>query len=173
MIVVLMGYMGAGKTSVGKELAKELGYRFVDLDAYIVRGEGVDIADLFRTRGELYFRSIESKYLLELLKNENNLVLALGGGTPCYGTNLKLLKSAESVKSVYLKMSIPNLVERLFKDKLDRPLIAHVQSETQLTEFIGKHLFERGKYYSESDVIIDCNFKTINQIIDDIKKRLV
>lgn len=173
MIVVLLGYMGVGKTSVGKSLAAILDQKFVDLDSYITQKEQVEITELFRTKGEIYFRSLESKSLREIIQTKDDIVLALGGGTPCYADNMELLKNTKKVHTFYLKLSIFNLVERLFDKKKERPLIAHIQNKEQLTEYIGKHLFERSNYYSQADHVIDCNQKSIEEIALSISKLLV
>ncbi|MAX69784.1 MAG: shikimate kinase, partial [Flavobacteriaceae bacterium] len=117
MIIVLMGYMGSGKSTIGRQLAEVLNYRFVDLDDYIVEKEKTTINEIFKKRGEIYFRKIEASNLKEVITSSDNIILALGGGTPCYGTNLELLLQNEKVKSLYLKLSIPSLVERLFKER--------------------------------------------------------
>ena len=91
MIVVLMGYMGSGKSTIGKELATLLKYNFLDLDDYISEKENATISDIFKDKGEIYFRKKETEYLKEIINSYNDIVLALGGGTPCYGNNLKIL----------------------------------------------------------------------------------
>lgn len=173
MIVVLIGYMGVGKTSVGKKIADLLGYEFVDLDDYISDSEKVSISEIFKTKGEVYFRQKESQYLKDLLQNNNDLVLALGGGTPCYDNNMNLLKTAPNVTSFYLKLSINSLSERLISDKGGRPLIAHLKSKEDLLEFIGKHLFERNNYYTMADHIIDVENLSVEQISGAVAAKLV
>ena len=83
MRIALVGYMGSGKTTVGKLLAHTLGFRFVDLDEWIERSEGCSIRELFETKGEAYFRLCESRALQEQLITDDSVVLATGGGTPC------------------------------------------------------------------------------------------
>ncbi|WP_296386838.1 shikimate kinase, partial [Winogradskyella sp.] len=91
MIVVLMGYMGSGKSTIGRELATVLNYSFLDLDDYIVDKEKASVSNIFKTKGEIYFRKKETEYLKELTDSSQHLVLALGGGTPCYGKNIDIL----------------------------------------------------------------------------------
>ena len=126
MIVALMGYMGSGKSTIGKALATVLNYKFLDLDAYISEQERATIPELFDKKGEIYFRKKETQYLSDVLNSKSNIVLALGGGTPCYGTNLKLILDNDHVTSFYLKLSIQLLAERLFKERDSRPLISHL-----------------------------------------------
>ena len=169
MILILIGYMASGKSTLGKILAKKLNYEFLDLDEYIENKEDNSVKDIFKSKGEIYFRKIETKYLKELLENKNHLVLSLGGGTPCYGNNMNLILNASNTKCIYLKASIPTLVTRLKKEKSHRPLIAHIESDDLLTEFVGKHLFERSYYYNQANVTIT----TDNKLIDDIVEELI
>jgi shikimate kinase len=173
MIVVLMGYMGSGKSTIGKELATVLNYKFLDLDDYIINRENASVSNIFKTRGEIYFRKKETEYLKELIDSSEDLVLALGGGTPCYGKNIDLLTSNANVELFYLKLSIPLLTKRLFKAKDSRPLISHLNSEEELMEFIGKHLFERVQYYSKAEYTITTDNKSQQDVLEDILTQLI
>ncbi|MCB0445146.1 MAG: AAA family ATPase [Gelidibacter sp.] len=172
MIIILIGYMGSGKSTIGQKLSNINGFDFIDLDSFIEKKEVTTVSELFKSKGEIYFRKIESQYLKEVLQFNNNTVLALGGGTPCYGANMETILNHTNVKSVYLKASIPQLVERLEKEKSKRPLIAHLKSSEALVEFIGKHLFERSIFYNQSHVIISVDNKTIDDIVDAIVMEL-
>ena len=170
MKIVLLGYMGSGKTTIGKLLAKLLSYEFIDLDEYIEEKEGMKISDVFQSKGEIYFRIQEGNYLKELLNSNSNVVLSLGGGTPCYGNNMKnIINSA--AKSFYLKASLNTLVERLQVHRDKRPMIAHLSND-ELNEFIGKHLFERVSYYQQANWKITIDGKSANQVVDELKMRL-
>lgn len=166
MKVVLIGYMGSGKTTVGKLLAKELGFEFIDLDDYIETSLNEKIAHIFKTKGELYFRKKESELLNEILHDNRDLVIALGGGTPCYGVNMDTILQKTNLV-FYLKLSIASLTERLNKEKEHRPLIAHLKDE-DLPEFIGKHIFERGVYYSRAHFTIVGDQKDDIAVKDEI-----
>lgn len=163
--------MGSGKSTIGRNLSERLHYDFVDLDDYIQTKEKMSISQIFDTKGEIYFRKKEHHYLEELLQREQ-MILSLGGGTPCYGNNMKTILGAADAKSIYLKCSIPNLVERLRAEKAKRPLIAHLKNDEELTEFIGKHLFERSFYYSQSDETIVSDGKSVSEIMEQIVSRL-
>jgi len=160
--------MASGKTTIGKILSKKLGYQFIDLDDYIVDKEGKTVNDIFKSKGEIYFRKTEFFYLNKIIENNENLVLSLGGGTPCYGTNMKLLLETYNTKTIYLKASIKELSNRLIKGKSKRPLISHIESDKLLTEFVGKHLFERSQYYSQANLTISTDCKTEEEIIETI-----
>ncbi len=167
MTLFLVGYMGCGKSVVGSKLAEVLGYEFIDLDKFIEEKEGESIKKIFKNKGEIYFRNIENKYLNQVI-NFDNTVISLGGGTPCYGNNMNLMLKADNALVVYLKTSIQILVDRLFTEKSKRPLIAHLELESDLTEFIGKHLFERAPYYEQSSCVIKTNELTIDGVVDHI-----
>ncbi len=173
MIVVLMGYMGSGKSTIGKDLAKVLHYEFIDLDDFISDKENTAITDLFNTKGEIYFRKKETQYLSEILNTKDSIVLALGGGTPCYGNNLSILLAHKNVVTFYLKLSILSLVERLKKEQDQRPLIKHITTIEDLQEFIGKHLFERAAYYNQAKHTITSDNKSRKDVLEAILMRLI
>ena len=149
--------MGSGKSTVGKRLATLKSYQFIDLDNYIETSEGINIRAIFETKGEIYFRRIEHRYLKEILGKEENLVLATGGGTPCYGSNMEVILQATS-QTYYLKLSISTIVERLIGEKEERPLVKDIPDD-ELPEFIAKHLFERSFFYNQSHHVITCDTK--------------
>ncbi len=171
MKIVLVGYMGSGKSTVGKRLAKDLGFNFFDLDSYMEASQKMKIPEIFKEKGEIYFRKIEKDCVREVLSLKEDLILSTGGGTPCYGGNIDvMLALAEHV--FFLKVSIPELVKRLSKEKEDRPLIRHIDEES-LPEFIGRHLFERNNFYSRATKTIDCDNKEPRTIVEEVKGFLV
>ena len=167
MSVIFIGYMGSGKSTIGKKMAERLNFDYVDLDLYIEDKERQSIPELFKTKGEIYFRKIENRYLVEVLTLKNTII-SLGGGTPCYGNNMQLISDSQEFKSIYLKASIPNLLERLFEERWTRPLISHLKNKEELTEFIGKHLFERSFYYNQATITISVDKKSVNEIVEEI-----
>lgn len=167
MQIVLLGYMGSGKSTIGSLLAKELGIRFLDLDTYIEEGEKMSTSAIFSEKGELYFRKKEAKTLREILERSEDFVLSIGGGTPCYANNMKAIEDM-TANAFYLKVSIQELVQRLSIEKEERPLIKNIPNE-ELPEFIGKHLFERSFYYLQSPHKIYCDQKTAEEIMLEIK----
>lgn len=155
MKIVLIGYMGCGKSSVGKNLAEQLGIPFMDLDIEIENEYQRSISEIFAEKGEIHFRKIENEILKRILEAPGNLVLATGGGTPCYGDAMHLLNQNENVVSIYLKASLKVLVDRLFQEMEQRPLISHLKTREDLTDFVRKHLFERAFYYNQANLIVD------------------
>lgn len=171
MLVVLLGYMGSGKSTVGNALAARLNLPFTDLDEYIVSAVGTAIPVIFREKGELFFRKKEHEVLVDLLDSGQPRVLSLGGGTPAYAGNMdRVLKATPN--SFYLQHTIPSLVSRLTSEKAQRPLIAHLP-DSELPEFIGKHLFDRGPYYLQAAHILASSGKTVEELVDEIEGKLV
>ena len=150
MKIILLGYMACGKSTIGKLLASEKKISFIDLDAYIEEKEGKTISEIFKKEGEIYFRLQEHKYLKELLNSEDDFVLSLGGGTPCYSGNMDIIASFKSNVTVYLRANVKTLVDRLKNEKTQRPLVATLSDDDKLAEFIAKHLFERSYFYEQA-----------------------
>ncbi len=171
MIIALLGYMGSGKSTVGKALARYLDFQFVDLDDYIEQQGNQSISELFKNKGEIKFRAIERSAVETLCRSSNAMVLALGGGTPCYGDTMTFLVNHPNVFTIYLKTSIQSLHNRLSTEQSKRPLIAHLPKD-QLTEFIAKHVFERSKFYNRAQLIVNTEHKTIDGLISEISEEL-
>ena len=141
--------MGSGKTTAGKKLAKILKYSFADLDDHIEKRSGRRIADIFAIEGEEQFRKYERLYLEKLCKL-NDHVIATGGGTPCFGKNLELMKN--SGKVIYLKLPATALAKRLSQSDNTRPLLKNTGNKS-LENFIEEHLAQREKYYEQADIV--------------------
>ena len=168
MDIYLMGYMGSGKTTIGQQLAKQMGYAFVDYDQFIVEREKMSISTIFESKGEIYFRKKEALYLKEILKEtKTRKIVALGGGTPCYGSNLQEIKES-GVLSVYLNVPVSELTNRLWEEKSERPVIAGQQSKEALEEFVRKHLFERAFYYNQAVKVIKVQGQSEAAIVEEI-----
>ncbi len=171
MNIVLIGYMGSGKSLIGSHLAKKINYKFIDLDQYIEINEGCSISKIFEDSGDIYFRKIESNYLIKCLSENNNIVLSLGGGTPCYNDNLMHINSANNT-SIYLKNNNIELSKRLYKNNNNRPLISGIKSEDKMTEFVSKHLFEREIFYIKATYTINCFNIDVDTICSLIMSKL-
>jgi len=171
MKIILLGYMGSGKSTIGQTLANELNLSFVDLDHAIEKEIGMSIRDFFEASGELKFRRLENDVLKKVILENSSMILSTGGGTPCYGNNLELMKSALKTKVFYLKASIKTLSERLVSEKDTRPLIQAI-GEEDLPEFIGKHLFERSNFYLQAHHVIDIDQKSVETVAKEIVELL-
>ena len=167
MKIVLLGYMASGKSTIGREISKKLDMKFIDLDDYISKREKSSISEIFKVKGEIYFRRIESFYLSEILNSKDSFILSLGGGTPCYSNNMELILNSEA-SSIYIKASIKTLVARLTSEKNKRPLVAELEND-KLTEFVAKHLFERRFFYEQASITVITEDKSIEEITTEIR----
>lgn len=165
MKIVLLGYMASGKSAIGSVLANKLKIKFIDLDSYIEEKEQLSISNIFELKGEIYFRKKEGTYLKEILNLDEDSIISLGGGTPCYGTNMELIKN--NSKSFYLNASINTIFERLKYETSKRPLVSTIGKEN-LKEYIAKHLFERNPFYEKALHKISVDQKNVFKIVDEI-----
>ena len=168
MKIILLGYMGSGKTTIGAQLAKKLYQNFTDLDSYIEKEENKTITEIFKEKGEIYFRKIEHTYLKKFINENDTYVLSLGGGTPCYANNMNIISKETDLHSIYLKASVGTLYDRLKNNSSKRPLLAKLTKES-LIEYIAKHLFERNIYYEKAKHRISINSKGIDAIVAEIR----
>jgi shikimate kinase len=166
MKIVLLGYMASGKSSIGKRLSKKLSMRFLDLDDYIIEQEKMSISEIFKLKGEVYFRLIEHKYLKEILAKDEKFILALGGGTPCYANNMEEINKGDTL-SIYLQGSTATMIERLIRKKAKRPLIATL-GDDKIPEFVAKHLFERRPFYEQAKTTIKIDDKTKKEVAEEL-----
>lgn len=152
MRIFLIGFMGAGKTHWGKQVANRMGLPFHDLDELIVAQEGKSIADIFTENGEEYFRLAEKQMLEELVEREDSMIISCGGGTPCFFNNIDFMKRYGIV--VWLNTHVEVILQRLLKERMHRPLLKDIKDE-DLRNHIIRKLNERRMYYEQADVIID------------------
>lgn len=164
--IILLGYMGCGKSTIAKALSKLTKIPFVDLDKSIEERTKSSINEIFERHGEIYFRKLEHEVFVELLNSPEKIIIGLGGGTPCYANNHELLNGA-TVLSIYLKASVETLFDRLVAHKSKRPLIAD-KTDEEMKEFIAKHLFDRSFYYNHAQYKIDVDDKSIDQTVNEI-----
>ena len=149
--IILIGYMGAGKTTIGKELAKTLGVQFYDLDWYIQNRMRKTVAQLFEERGEEGFRKIEHNMLHEVAEFED-VIISCGGGTPCFFDNIDYMNQQGDV--IYLKAEPEVLYRHLLMSKNDRPLLRG-KSPKELIAFIREQLERREPFYTKARHTVD------------------
>lgn len=164
--------MGAGKTTAGKELAKELNLEFIDLDHFIQARYQKTISQIFQEMGETEFRNIESNMLKEVGEFEN-VVISTGGGTPCFFDNMEYMNKVGT--TVYLKATAEALSTRLNTCKEKRPLIKD-KNEDELLRFVAENLEKREPFYSKANIIFQpeelINREDINKYILQLINRL-
>ena len=158
--VILIGYMGAGKTTIGKALAQDLGVTFYDLDWYISNRMRKTIAQIFEERGEEGFRQIERNMLHEVAEFED-VIISCGGGTPCFFDNIDYMNQQAPV--VYLKAEPDVLFKHLAMSKNDRPLLRG-KSQDELIAFIKDQLEKREPFYTKASYSLDVS------LMDDYSK---
>lgn len=150
--IFLCGFMGCGKSTHGKKIARILKKPFIDLDKYIQEKENKTVQFVFDNEGENEFRKLESKYLKEIIELNDESIVSLGGGTVCFNNNIELIKNNGVL--VYIQMPAEALAERLQKSKQKRPLLKNVTVEN-LPGFIENKLRERDKFYLQADIIVN------------------
>lgn len=151
--IVLVGFMGSGKSTIGRLLAEELERDFVDTDYLIKQKEGRTITRIFEEEGEKYFRSVESRVLRETLNKNKPSVISTGGGAPCFRNGMDVI--LEYGASFYLKVSRVTVLERLLADST-RPLVMN-KTKRELRQFIDVSLRNREEYYLRADWTILAN----------------
>ena len=170
--IVLIGYMGSGKTTVGMALAKEIGLPFYDLDWYIESRMRKKVSQIFAERGEEGFRQIERNMLHEVAEFED-VVISCGGGTPCFFDNMDYLNQQGQV--VYLRCEPEVLRQHLLMGKGDRPLLKG-KSADELVSFISEQVAYREQFYTKArytlDVTLMDNYEKIKITIEKLKELL-
>jgi shikimate kinase len=150
-MIFLIGFMGSGKSYWGRRWATSYNYNFIDLDHVVEEYEGKSITEIFETKGENYFREIET-LILKTLQGRENIIVACGGGTPCFNNNLEWMK--QNGITVYLKATPSQLMMRLLAEKNKHPIIKNISDE-DFELFISKRLMDREEFYSKADVILN------------------
>ena len=164
MTLFLIGFMGCGKSSLGRKLAARLGCDFFDTDKAIESDTGVTIGEIFAYEGEEGFR-LRERDMLCSLPDGGRVVVATGGGLPCYADNLQVMQS--NGKSVYLRLSPEKLVSRLGRGRARRPKIAGMNDE-ELLKYICDLLPQREEFYMAADVVIECDDLSDVEIVEAI-----
>lgn|SRR5690554_1196103 len=162
MLYFLVGFMGSGKSHMGRRLAKQLDIPWVDMDKEIERAEGRTINDIFAESGEDYFRQLERDYLLQLDKDQD-LIVATGGGAPCFYDNMKTMN--EKGRTLYLNRKKEVVIAQLMKGLHRRPLLKG-KTQEQVMEYYDAVMKERRPYYEQATIFVEeLNYLDIAQMI--------
>jgi shikimate kinase len=165
--IILIGFMGSGKTSVGEGLAKSLGWQLLDTDQWLEEREGRSVADIFASDGEEYFRQQESLCLKALLaEGQRASVIATGGGMPLREENRALLKQLGTV--VYLKAPAAVIFERV-KHEATRPLLQTADPQATIAALLNER---EGRYEAAADFTVETAEKPVNQVVSEIEERM-
>ena len=170
--IYLTGFMTSGKSTLGSILANVLGWNFYDLDKEIESLEAVKVTEIFETKGEEYFRELETKILTDF-SQKDKVVVALGGGALNSDRNFSII--SESGKLIYLKVS-PEIIYKRIRRKTDRPLfkefVLQENSEEAFIEKIKGMLTEREKYYNRADLVFQVDNTSIGKTVDKLAKQI-
>lgn len=166
--IFLIGYMGAGKTTVGKDLAKLMDLYFIDLDCYIEGRYHKTVGQIFAEKGEDAFRDIERRMLHEVAMFENVLI-STGGGAPCFFDNMEFMN--EMGTTVYLKVSVEELAKRLEVCKSTRPVLKG-RSGDDLVAFIAENLKKRTPHYMQASIVFDAEVMLTETDVHKISEAL-
>jgi len=163
MKLVLIGFMGVGKTSVGKKLAKKLDFKFIDTDYEIEKLENKTISQIFEDYGEEYFRTLETRVLKNSLK-EKNIIISTGGGIITNKENYEILKNEKNV--IFLDASVETIISHLYNEINKRPLLKNSKNLSDKIEELLSIRYE--KYKEVSDILIKVDNKNIDEVISQI-----
>jgi len=166
MKVFLIGFMGSGKSTLGKKLALKLGYHFADIDKVIESEIKMSIADYFQQNDENAFRELENTTMKNIDMPENSII-ATGGGAPCFFDNLDWMN--QNGLTIYLSLSPKALVKRLENGIEQRPVLQNLSGE-ELEEFIAVRLKEREKFYQQAKLTIKGIDQTAEKVIEILKE---
>ena len=163
--ILLIGFMGAGKSAIAGHLQKEYGMNMIDMDEEIVKREGMSISEIFKSRGEPYFRNLETKLLIEL-QQMSNQVVSCGGGVAMRSENVAEMKKNGRV--VLLRAKPETIYERV-KDSTNRPLLAGNMNVAYISELME---LRRPKYKAAADVMIDTDGKSVDEICRELLEKV-
>lgn len=169
MKIYIVGYMYCGKSSIGKRLARRLGYDFMDLDAEFERRFKLSIPDFFERYDETAFRKLEHDVLLST-KDVDNCVISTGGGTPCHHNNMNFIK--ENGISVYLEADTDLILSRRANSKKRRPVLEAMPAN-EVKTFVDEQLAARKPFYSMADIRCDARDVSIDDMVNTLKQRLL
>lgn len=165
-MLFLVGYMGCGKSTLGKKLARRLGGTFVDTDSLVEAREGASVADVFRYEGEQRFREAERAVLDEVIAAGDAAVVSTGGGLPVWGDNMACMNAAGC--TVYLRRSAQEIAGRLSPyGRRKRPRLRDLDDE-QLVAFMERDMATREPFYGQATLVVDCNGLSDDEIMDYI-----
>ncbi|MFA5074423.1 MAG: shikimate kinase [Nitrospirota bacterium] len=162
--IILTGFMGVGKTSIGRQLADDLRYAFVDIDSLIEQNQKITISRIFEQFGEPYFRDLETKIIHEVLEKENQVV-STGGGAVIRDENRTAFKKAGLVVCL---SADPEIIYDRIKHETHRPLLQSPDPKKTIRELLA----QRQKFYQQADIIIDTSGKSVADAVKEIKEKV-
>jgi shikimate kinase len=167
-LIYLIGFMGCGKTTLGKKVANQLNHDFIDLDQLIEKRASLTINEFFTKNGEESFRVFEKQLLIEV-SNSKNAVVAVGGGAPCFFNNMEIMN--QTGETLYLQRPVKELYNRIINAKNTRPLVQNKNNQ-ELLDFIEQLLNEREIYYSQAKFTVPRNNLSLNGLVDFVSENI-
>ena len=165
-LIFLVGYMGCGKSTLGRRLARRLGVPFIDTDARVEEREGATVSDLFRYEGEQRFREIEREVLDAAIAGNDSAVISTGGGLPVWGDNMARMNAAGC--TVYLRRSAENIAGRLSPyGRRKRPRLQGLNDE-EMVAFMTRDMASREPFYSRAKLILACDSLPDDELVERI-----
>jgi shikimate kinase len=161
--IVLIGFMGAGKSTLGRWMSENVNLRYIDTDDYIEEWQGMSINDIFAGRGEEYFRSLETECLERLRDSTHLTVVSVGGGMPMRDENRRIMRELGAV--VYLRATEDELVKRLHGDD-KRPMLKGDDLRTRIRQLMAQR---EETYLEAADIVLDTGGKSLNQLYNEIE----
>ncbi len=164
MLIFLIGYMGCGKSTIGRKLKQRLGWELVDTDHLIEQREGCSVAEIFEAKGEEYFRAMEREVVLELSNEGCDSIISTGGGLPIWGDNMELLNGVGL--TVYINRTAENIASRLSANgRYKRPKLRGLNDE-ELVAFMSENIAQRAPIYKKARLVIDAVPLSDDEILD-------
>ena len=170
MKLFLIGYMGCGKSSLGRKLAKVANMEFMDMDSIIEQREGASISDIFYYQGEEYFRQAERSVVEELVAADYQGIVATGGGLPTWGDNMARMN--EVGYTIYLRRSPEQILSRLSDYGREKRPMFRGKSDEELLSFMHEHIAQREPYYAQAKMVIDCDTMSDDDVVGCISNSL-
>ncbi len=163
MVVYLVGYMGCGKTSMAKRLARCLGAKFVDTDSMVEQVEGASVVDIFHYEGEEYFRGLERKMLERSASSDGDVVVSTGGGLPTWSDNMEFMN--RTGRTIYLRRTAEQIASRLSPyGRQKRPKLRGLNDE-ELVCFMRDNMAEREPFYAQSQFVVDGDGRSDDELL--------
>lgn len=170
MLIFLIGYMGCGKSTIGRKLNQRLGWKVVDTDKIIEQNEGCTIAQIFDLKGEEYFRQAERDVVAKLSLQSEDCIVSTGGGLPIWGDNMSMLNDAGV--TIYINRTAENIASRLSANgRYKRPKLRGLNDE-ELVEFMATNIAQREQTYKKAELVIDAVPLSDDEILSIIIKHI-